>query len=360
MIKHSMSLIQLQKIFSALMMLACVQDPFRPKNQSGLSDQISECEPGRTDDNFFKPASNVGSSDTGFLSSLDVDFGFNSIIDHSSQNPWFPFVDQPHTTETYPLANNLTLLPMPGGLTNFDLTPSFSRGLSGALEGSVFGGSALGDYPFGTSLAIVFVISNWRERKRAFQQTDHAVELNKSSHKYKQGVGFIQFRVIQITLYLPNNRRSSDFSHCIKTLGVSSGFCLSVFISRRTCRARRRRSLLCSSCCGDFCLRDSDIMSPASSLLFDKSSVGFFWLCAGREEEVATTSVSSSLKVADIFLLLARGEEEGLDTSSSLLLPHLVINHFFPPCSKDCSQNLLLGHLLNWRIRYLRSSYFKP
>lgn len=46
--KRSMSLIRLGKIFSALMMLACVQGPLRPKNQSALSVQISSTSPNGT------------------------------------------------------------------------------------------------------------------------------------------------------------------------------------------------------------------------------------------------------------------------------------------------------------------------
>ena len=74
----------------------------------------------RTIENSFNPAPDVGSSDPGQLPYLDVNFGSNSILDHSSQNPSSFFADQLHTTENIPLANNIDPLPMPGGPTDFD------------------------------------------------------------------------------------------------------------------------------------------------------------------------------------------------------------------------------------------------
>ena len=89
-----------------------------------------EYEPEWNIDNSFNPAPDVGSSDPGLSSSLDVNFGFNSVLDHGSRNPSFPFIDQPHTTGNILLANNINLLPAPGGLIDFELPtplrPSYS------------------------------------------------------------------------------------------------------------------------------------------------------------------------------------------------------------------------------------------
>ena len=108
-----------------------------------------ESESERTIDNFFNLAPDVGSSDPGLLSSLDVNFDFNSNLDHGSQNPSFAFVDQPHTTGNFPLANNINPLPMPGGLTDFDLPapprPSYSP--SATFDGFFSNVPSLGSIP---------------------------------------------------------------------------------------------------------------------------------------------------------------------------------------------------------------------
>ena len=80
-----------------------------------------EYETERTIDSSFNPALDVGSSNPGLFPSLDFDLDFNSILDHGSQNHLPLFVDQPHTTGNIPLANSINPLPMPGGLTDFDL-----------------------------------------------------------------------------------------------------------------------------------------------------------------------------------------------------------------------------------------------
>lgn len=104
--------------------------PFQVQEPISSERPNFQYEPAWTIDNSFNPAPDFGSSASGQLSSLDVNFAFDSNLDHGSQNPLFHFLDQPHSTGNIPLANNINPLPMPGGLTDFDLRalplPSFS------------------------------------------------------------------------------------------------------------------------------------------------------------------------------------------------------------------------------------------
>ena len=105
-----------------------------------------ELEPERTIDNFFDLAPNVGSSNPGLSLSFDVSFDFNSSIDYGSQNPSFPFVD---TTGNFPLANSINPLPVPGDLTDFDLSgsPQPSYPPSATLSGPFSNVPSLGSIP---------------------------------------------------------------------------------------------------------------------------------------------------------------------------------------------------------------------
>ena len=102
--------------------------PFQVQEPISSERPNFQYEPAWTIDDSFNPAPEL--SHSGQLSSLDVNFGFDSNLDHGSQNPLFHFLDQPHSPGNIPLANNINPLPMPGGLTDFDLRalplPSFS------------------------------------------------------------------------------------------------------------------------------------------------------------------------------------------------------------------------------------------
>ena len=85
------------------------------------SDRPNFEKPERTIGDFFRRNPDVDISDPGLLSFSEANLDFNSSLDHGYQNPSFPFLNQRHTTEDFPLANSINPFPVPGGITHFDL-----------------------------------------------------------------------------------------------------------------------------------------------------------------------------------------------------------------------------------------------